>query len=65
MKKIEELIMELEMAIERFDDVSAEAYLSQAKNELSRLCKLSDKESKKLFNENCMKVRNLEIILHS
>ena len=63
--KIEELIIELEMAIERDDKKATSYYLSQAKNELSRLCKLKDKESKKAFNENIIKLGNLERYIFS
>lgn len=63
MEKIEELIMELEMAIERNDYYYAKVYHAQAKNELARLCKLKDKHSKQLVKENLQKLYNLEYYL--
>ena len=63
MERIEELIMELEMAIERYDVSCAKYYHAQAKNELARLCKLKDKHSKQLVKENLQKLYNLECYL--
>lgn len=63
MEKIEELIMELEMAIERYDYYCAKYYQEQARNELARLSKLKDKHSKKLVKENLQKLCNLEYYL--
>lgn len=60
MKKIEELIIELEMAIERDEVTAINYYLAQAKNELANLCKMKDKESKQLFATNIVKLGNLE-----
>lgn len=60
MEKIEELIIEMEMAIERYDIVVAKVYQNQIRNELTRLCKLKDKTSKKLVQENVIKLYNLE-----
>ena len=60
MEKIEELIIEMEMAIERNDIGCAKFYQSQVRNELTRLCKLKDKHSKQLVQENITKLYNLE-----
>lgn len=60
MEKIEEMMMEMEMSIERNDLISARYYQSQVRNELTRLCKLKDKKSKMLVNENVQKLYNLE-----
>ena len=60
MEKIEEMMMEMEMSIERNDLITAKYYQSQVRNELTRLCKLKDKKSKMLVNENVQKLYNLE-----
>lgn len=60
MEKIEELIMEMEMAIERCDIECAKFYQNQVRTELTRLCKLKDKQSKQLVQENITRLYNLE-----